>query len=71
MNASDSITAEEAGRLLGVTRQRVYGLIKADEFPGAQRFGYMWLIPRGEVVAYAARKATAAPAPVDDPAVPA
>lgn len=54
-NSKDSITAAEAGRILGVTRQRVYGLVKAGEFPGAQRFGWMWLIPRKEVTKYRAR----------------
>lgn len=48
----DSLTASEVGRLLGVTRQRVYGLLRAGAFPGAQRFGWMWIIPRKDVVAY-------------------
>ena len=48
----DSLTASEVGRLLGVTRQRVYGLVKAGAFPGAQRHGWMWIIPREDVANY-------------------
>lgn len=48
----DSLTASEVGRMLGVTRQRVYGLLRAGAFPGAQRFGWMWIIPRKDVADY-------------------
>jgi len=48
------VSMREAARIMGVTRQRMHQLLKADRIPGAVRMyagsqRYLWVIPKGSI----------------------
>jgi excisionase family DNA binding protein len=51
VNPDQMLSANEAGKLLGVSGKTVIRMMEDNEFPG-YRIGFAWKFRRGDIVAY-------------------
>ena len=42
----DYISVKQAAEKWGISERRVHKLCETDRIPGAERFGYVWAIPK-------------------------
>ena len=54
MEQNDYYTIKETAKILDMTQQKIFNLLRSDEnpFKGAKKVGWQWVIPVTEVTAY-------------------